>query len=335
MEINLHNYEAFFLDHKEGNLSAAQEKELFLFLEQHPHLYEDLHSFENVVLEDFVQEGIFGGKNNLKRIEFTDENLIAYTEGTLDEKSKNEIDALASQNYDLKKELTLYKSTILQVDKNETFKNKSKLKRSGLVITLQNNFTFLRVAAAILLLVGLFFLVSNFISNGEEKNKIEVADVRGEKQRSKSKEEYSKQLAVSSKQPGEIGAPIKKQNTVKEIIPQSENKIAVKNQEPVNDHPQNNVLPDLKDSSNNVIAVKNKQPEENVNKSYFNYNKDNDDEMPVTASLTPVKRSFFQKLVKAAKNVNEIGVKKVNSSEDRNINSLSIGSFVVTESVSN
>ena len=54
MEINLHNYEAFFLDYKEGSLSAEQEKELFLFLEQHPHLYEELHAFENIVLEDFL-----------------------------------------------------------------------------------------------------------------------------------------------------------------------------------------------------------------------------------------------------------------------------------------
>jgi hypothetical protein len=338
MKINLHNYEAFFLDYKEGNLSVEQEKELFLFLEQHPHLYEELHSFENVVLEDFSNEEIFDGKNNIKKPEFTDENLIAYTEGILDVNSKKEIDALALQNADLKKELELYKSTILRADKSEVFINKSKLKRDARVIPFQNNFTFLRAAAAILLLVGLFFLVSNLISKEEVKNTLEVAGVRVEKQeqRGKSKEDgqqltvKSVQLVVISKQSE------KKQSTLKEIISQPENKIAVKNQEPVNNPPQNNVLPDLKDSSVNAIAVKNNQPEENINGSYFNSNKDTEDEeMPVTASLTPAKKSFFQKLVKAAKNVNEIGVKKVNAKENRNINSLSIGSFVVTESVSN
>lgn len=87
MEINLHNYEAFFLDYKERNLSHEQEKELFLFLEQHPHLYEELHAFENVTLEDLSKE-IFADKNSIKKPDFTNDKLIAYTEGILDEHNK-------------------------------------------------------------------------------------------------------------------------------------------------------------------------------------------------------------------------------------------------------
>ena len=50
MKINLHNYEAVFLDYYEGNLSAEDVSELLLFLENHPELKEDFESFENIVL---------------------------------------------------------------------------------------------------------------------------------------------------------------------------------------------------------------------------------------------------------------------------------------------
>src|ERR1700758_4524344 len=111
MEINLHNYEEFFLDYKEGNLSAGQEKELFLFLEENPNLYEELHAFENVVLDDLATDEFFADKKVLKKQEFTNETLIAYTEGILADETKNEIETLASQNTSFKKELAFYTST--------------------------------------------------------------------------------------------------------------------------------------------------------------------------------------------------------------------------------
>ncbi len=98
MEINLHNYEAFFLDHKEGNLSKEQEKELFLFLEQYPYLHEELDSFENIVLEQFEEQEQLAKRSSLKKADFNNDTLIAYTEGLLDEKGKKEIEILALQN---------------------------------------------------------------------------------------------------------------------------------------------------------------------------------------------------------------------------------------------
>ena len=52
MNINKNNYEAFFLDYHEGNLSPQQVADLLLFIEQHPELEEEFESFENFSIAD-------------------------------------------------------------------------------------------------------------------------------------------------------------------------------------------------------------------------------------------------------------------------------------------
>ena len=352
MEINLHNYEAFFLDYKEGNLSSQQEKELFLFLERHPHLYEELNNYEDVVLEKFGVKENFANKNILKKIDYTNDNLIAYTEDLLDEKNKNEIDILALQNSAFKKELEFYKSTRIQPDLSEKFKNKAQLKRGGLIISLQNNYNFLRVAAAVLLLTGLFFLIAKLNTKEDvTKNKTEVADAGKEVVGGRKKAKInSRQSAVGSQESkiknlasSENSNSVKQQNpkykTRNNNTPQPEIKNVATNTVETNNPIANNTIKNnQKDSvQDKIIIVENNNTlqNQNTNKSYFNYSADKEDEAPVTASVTPAKKSFFQKLVKVAKNVNDFGIKKVNASEENNSNSLSIGSFVVSETSSN
>ncbi len=50
-QINRENYEAFFLDFAEGNLSEEGQKELMLFLEANPDLKQELDEFESFVLK--------------------------------------------------------------------------------------------------------------------------------------------------------------------------------------------------------------------------------------------------------------------------------------------
>ena len=52
MNINLNNYEAYFLDYHEGSLSPALVKELMEFISQHPELKEEFETFEPVALTD-------------------------------------------------------------------------------------------------------------------------------------------------------------------------------------------------------------------------------------------------------------------------------------------
>ena len=352
MEIDLHNYEAFFLDHKEGNLSAKQEKQLFLFLEQYPHLYEELHDFENLTLETLESDLKLSNKNSLKKSDYSNETLIAYTENLLDKTSKNEIDTMALQNSALQKELKLYKSTIAIPDLDVKFKSKSKLKRGGLIIPLQSNYTFLRVAAALLLLVGLFFLVSYFNSSNENKNKVEVALVepvnKKQEARDVKQEPRIKNQEVRSKKQDEryevrerksAGFAINKQKNNGSSVPvnskQEESRSVVTNTLLANNINVKNIE---KDSSiDKVLIAENiKKPENQIeNGSYFNYSKDADDEIPLTASANTKKKSLFQKIVKVAKNVNNFGIKNVNAEEEENSNSVSIGNFVVSESNTN
>ena len=62
--INKNNYEAFFLDYYEGNLTTEQVAELLLFIEQHPEHKEEFESFENISL--VPEKNSFSVKSSLK-----------------------------------------------------------------------------------------------------------------------------------------------------------------------------------------------------------------------------------------------------------------------------
>jgi len=354
MRIDLHNYEAFFLDHLEGNLDATQEKELFAFLEEHPELKAELDSFDPTSLwEELVlePETDFENKPSLKKKEFTNEALITYIEGLSDAQSRKEIEALASENKAFNRELGLYKSTILLTEEI-IFPAKSKLKRGGLIIYLQSNPAYLRVAAAILLLVGLFFLVSK-LSTHESAGQLKpvlatdtkkeiAAPVQNNKAINEPLENKNK-LAVANKERQQV--TINKQNSVvKEVKKNDPPKLATNTVSLTNNNlalNNNNKDPDtlsVKAIDKNIVAVTNSLAANTVTyKSYYNYEEDDEEDdknPPVTASAAPGKKTFFQKLTNAARKVNALGVKKVDADESEEKKSLMIGGLVVSESIS-
>jgi len=358
MEINLHNYEAFFLDHKEGNLDVRQEKELFAFLEMHPELKAELDSFDLDSYRDVLEpEALFENKASLKKNEYSDEALIAYTEGLSDEKAAKGIEKLAAENASFNKELTLYKSAILAPDHTIKFPGKSKLRRGGAIIYLQNNPAFLRAAAAILLLLGLFFLVSRVLSDktgtgstkqivNKDQNKEITAPQETKDAISPEKEKVN--IAVVSPERNVGLANKEKNNVVKETRQPKKNdapRLVAQTTLAVN---SNGALPttNKNDGGSDTLLAQNKNFANPVNtatntvtyKAWYNYEVDTDDEnrqVPVTASAAPAKKTFFQKVTAAAKRVNAIGVKKVDAKEEKEKSSLAIGGLVVTETVSN
>lgn len=159
-KINLNNYEAFMLDHLEGNLSAQDTKALKLFAALHPEL--EL-SFDDELVTLEHEQISFGGKQNL-RAEFSDELVIGYLENVLEGAEKTQADSLAANNAVFKHELELYKKTVVIADTDIVFENKEKLRRRGAVVfLLQNNYV--RVAAALVLLLGLWFVVTPLMNN--------------------------------------------------------------------------------------------------------------------------------------------------------------------------
>ncbi len=134
MNINLNNYEAYFLDYHEGSLSPALVKELMEFVAQHPELKEELESFEPIILKD--AEGIeFNGKEDLKKdlkgINATnfEESAIDYVEGNLTPELQKELNTFILQNPHYKSELELFTKTKLIADTNIIFEDKFLLKK--------------------------------------------------------------------------------------------------------------------------------------------------------------------------------------------------------------
>jgi hypothetical protein len=131
MEINKNNYEAFFLDYHEGNLSAEEVAALLLFVEQHPELKEEFESFENITLDD-LSSVEFAGKGLLKKgisDANKDDYFIGSIENTLNDAEKAFLLSFISQQPGAALELDLYRKTISVADNSIAFKNKPALKR--------------------------------------------------------------------------------------------------------------------------------------------------------------------------------------------------------------
>lgn len=157
-EINIHNYEAFFLDYHERNLTAEQEAALLLFVEQHPELKALLDEFEAIAITDYESVEYLDKGALKKRITAINKNdfYIAKVENTLNPVEENLLDDFLKQNPAQQKELALFYKTKLQPDTTIVFEKKSALKRkAGVVITM---YYAIAVAASIMLLIGLFFL---------------------------------------------------------------------------------------------------------------------------------------------------------------------------------
>ena len=131
MNINKNNYEAFFLDYHEGNLTPQQVADLLLYIEQHPELREEFESFENIILEDF-SDITFENKSGLKKeitIDNKDEFFIRSIENTLTPAEKALVTDFIKQHPQYATDFELFQKTKLVADASIVFENKNSLKR--------------------------------------------------------------------------------------------------------------------------------------------------------------------------------------------------------------
>ena len=165
MRIKRENYELFFVDYFDGNLSEELTRELFAFLEKHPDLKAEFEAFEPVALHP--DKVTFPGKDHLKKPAIIsvgainesnfEDYLIAHHEGDLSETEQRELKAFLNENPSLQKEDKLFALLKLHPDKEIVFKDKDSLKKRGAVLP------FTRVsrwvaAASILLLAALYVI---------------------------------------------------------------------------------------------------------------------------------------------------------------------------------
>jgi ElaB/YqjD/DUF883 family membrane-anchored ribosome-binding protein len=324
MNINKNNYEAFFLDYHEGNLSPQEVAELLLFIEQHPELKEEFESFENITLDDlssvnfenksglkksiteenreeyFIRaaEGnlnlaeeklladfiqlhpqylaelelfrktiltadasiVFENKHELKKaaiLSDTDQLLIASMEGLLSREEQGMLKQQLNVDAALQHELSLYKKTVLSADESIIYENKEGLKRKERKVV--PIFWYVSgVAAAILFLLGLFFLLS---PGAPELKKQEFAKNNTQKTvNSTQKEIDNTQQAVNSTQK-EIDNKQTSSDNLAEAHENGANKI-IRNEELNKQNPSIALVNNAPQPEMNIAENKNEEPKQ-------------------------------------------------------------------------
>lgn len=176
MDINRSNYEAYFLDFVEGNLSAEQEEVLHRFLRFNPDLASELESFTQHIIEP--EKISFPGKKSL-RIDFPvheegvnernfDFHCIAYFEGDLNAEQRKAFDVFLTENPAYDKQFEAFKASYLQME-HLAFPDKNILYKK--TPTRINWNVFVPVAAA----AALAFLL--FLGPRDDLEQLEVASL--------------------------------------------------------------------------------------------------------------------------------------------------------------
>jgi hypothetical protein len=143
MKINRDNYEAYFLDYFEGQLSPEMVQEVLLFVELNPDLKNIFTDFEAVTLtgeDDIVFEDKAGLKKNqvFATSQINDSNyeefLIGETEGLLDTNQLSALDEFICINPQFENDRRLFTLAHLTKDDEVVFEAKESLKQKAIPV---------------------------------------------------------------------------------------------------------------------------------------------------------------------------------------------------------
>ena len=153
--INRHNYEEFFLDYHEGNLTGEQKAMVILFIESNEDLLEEFYTFKEVPLEiaeesEIEKSKLYIGPHSSNREDY----FIGWIEGELTAEEKVQTQELVNDNLVFGNELELFKKTIL-IPTEEVYADKQNLRRPAKV------FPLLKYAVPAAAAVAFFLLLSN------------------------------------------------------------------------------------------------------------------------------------------------------------------------------
>jgi len=180
ININRNNYEQYFVDYLDGNLSQQDEQQVVLFLEQNPDLKEELEEFEQI--EIVKDEIAFSNKSSLKKQTVLsglatnfDEICIASIEGDLKETQELELSEFIEANRDRQRDYDLFKLTKIPLDKTVVYSQKAELKkkeRTGFKL----HYAIYSAAASIILLIGLWILLPKADKQIQQQHIAEVKE---------------------------------------------------------------------------------------------------------------------------------------------------------------
>ncbi len=340
-KINIENYEAFLLDHMEGNISTEDLVALQIFAAQHPHLNIDLNDMELVELNSY--NALFEGKNDLKKV--SDEQFVAYIENELNAEEKKNIEALCNLNSTLATELKLYKKTLLSADETIIFENKSSLKKQETKVLWLFSREVLAAAASLILIAGLWFVFKGSLGTTDlnsEKIKgnstIKTFAIKSNASAPSYIVEKVKEPVINTDQVAYSPAAADKTNTKEEVIVKEpkENKTLLatntKENTPNKTNTPKEIIPENKtDNIANDPITKMAVNAVRNNQSYVITEKAFDEDEKVLASNE--KKGFWSKAMKALNGLNKLGVKKAKGTETIESNNeqyvLTLGNFKV------
>lgn len=168
-KIDLHNYESFILDYREGRLSANEELLLFEFLNRHPEKWEEFEaSADFVSLKSAREEVSFPYKEKLRRPLVSEADLIAYSEGILSEQQAKTIEKISLEDEHTARELKLFRSAKFSPESDLVFPDKQLLYREAQIISFAQ-YRYYAVAAALILIFGLTLLFITQNDTAEEQ----------------------------------------------------------------------------------------------------------------------------------------------------------------------
>jgi len=174
MNINRHNYEAFFLLYVDKELSAAERKVVDVFVQENPDLQMELLLLQQTVVK--ADDIVLDKKDWLfreEKISALQENLLLYTDDELNAADRNTVQAMLAADKKAMAEWSILQQTKLEPDTSVVFEDKQSLyrKEAGRVVSIK----WWRVAAAAVLLgFGLWTGVSVY------KNNFKVNDGQGQ-----------------------------------------------------------------------------------------------------------------------------------------------------------
>lgn len=133
--INRENYEIWFLDYAEGQLSTKQVRLLMAFLEENPDLKEELEAF--VIVELPKTSVSYAAKSELKQtgelplvnLQNYDDYLIGKIEGDLSNNDQEGLDRFFENHAEKKSDLNIYQQLKLKPDYTIRYRKKRSLKK--------------------------------------------------------------------------------------------------------------------------------------------------------------------------------------------------------------
>ena len=141
MKINKDNYEAYFLDYHEGNLTPSEVEEMLVFIELNPELLSEFEEYEpvSIIPDNKVR---FQDKESLKKsgpgtgrqisAENIEEFLLSETEGILREEELQQLNSFILANPRFEKDRKLFKLAHLKADETLRFSRKESLKHKAI-----------------------------------------------------------------------------------------------------------------------------------------------------------------------------------------------------------